>query len=209
MSNRYQVSKQADVLMLWFLFGEQELLSLLSSLGYDVDRETLARTVRYYLDRTSHGSTLSAVVHAWVLADADPETAWQFFQQGLASDVRDVQGGTTAEGIHLGAMAGTVDLVQRCYTGLAIRDGVLHLKPALPPELPELEMRMHFRGHEGMTVRCTHDRVQVSLLRSDLPPIEVAVNGRRRTLHGGETWDVAVEAGLPERVASFVRSKVE
>jgi trehalose/maltose hydrolase-like predicted phosphorylase len=205
-TNRYQVSKQADLLMLWFLFGEQELLRILASLGYDVDSDSLARTVRYYLDRTSHGSTLSAVVHAWVLADADPERAWQFFQQALASDVRDIQGGTTAEGIHLGAMAGTVDLVQRCYTGLAIRGGVLHLNPALPPELTDMEMRMHFRGHEGMTIRCTHDRAQVSLLRSDLPPIEVSVGDQQRTLHGGETWDVAIEAGLPERVASFVRS---
>lgn len=201
-TNRYQVSKQADVLMLWFLFGEQELLNLLSSLGYDVDSDALDRTVRYYLDRTSHGSTLSAVVHAWILADADPDMAWQFFQEALASDVQDIQGGTTAEGIHLGAMAGAVDLVQRCYTGLVIMDGVLHLNPALPPELPELELRMHFRGHEGMTVRCTHDRVQVSLLRSDLPPIEVAVGGRQHTLRGGQTWDVELDASLPKRVAS-------
>lgn len=207
-TNRYQVSKQADVLMLWFLFGERELQSMLASLGYEVDSETLARTVHYYLDRTSHGSTLSAVVHAWVLAGADPQTAWQFFQRALASDIQDIQGGTTAEGIHLGAMAGTVDLVQRCYTGLAIRDGVLHLNPALPPELPELGMGMQFRGHEGITVGCTHDRVQVSLPHSDLPPIEVAVGDRRRTLHGGETWDVAIETSVPEQVASAVRSKV-
>jgi trehalose/maltose hydrolase-like predicted phosphorylase len=200
-TNRYQVSKQADVLMLWFLFGPEELQDLLGSLGYEVDADVLVRTVDYYLDRTSHGSTLSAVVHAWILADADPERAWGFFERALASDIQDIQGGTTAEGIHLGAMAGTVDLIQRCYTGLAIRDGVLHLNPSLPPELPQLEMRMHFRGHEGMTVRCSHDQVQISLLRADLPPIEVAVGDRRGTLHGGETWDVAIESRLPERVA--------
>jgi trehalose/maltose hydrolase-like predicted phosphorylase len=140
---------------------------------------------------------LSAVVHAWILARADHGTAWQFFKRALASDIEDIQGGTTAEGIHLGAMAGTVDLVQRRYTGLEIRDGVLHLNPALPPELPELEMRMHFRGHEGMTVRCTHQQVQVSLLHSGAPPIEVAVGERRRTLRAGETWDVAIEPDLP------------
>jgi trehalose/maltose hydrolase-like predicted phosphorylase len=102
-------------------------------------------------------------------------------------------------------MAGTVDLVQRRYTGLEIRDGVLHLNPTLPPELPELEMRMHFRGHEGMTVRCTHERVQVSLLRSAAPPIDVAVGGHRRTLRDGETWDVAVESSRPETGVSAAR----
>ena len=34
----------------------------------------------------------------------------------------DTQGGTTKEGIHLGAMAGTIDILQRCYTGSASID---------------------------------------------------------------------------------------
>jgi len=51
------------------------------------------------------------------------------------SDVADIQGGTTSEGIHLGAMAGTVDLIQRCYTGIEIRDGHLWLNPILPREV--------------------------------------------------------------------------
>jgi trehalose/maltose hydrolase-like predicted phosphorylase len=41
----------------------------------------------------------------------------------------DTQGGTTAEGIHLGAMAGTIDLLQRGYSGLAARGGMLTFDP--------------------------------------------------------------------------------
>ena len=67
--------------------------------------------------RTSHGSTLSKVVHAWVLVRSDRERAWELFTEALASDLLDLQGGTTPEGVHLGAMAGTVDLVQRAFTG--------------------------------------------------------------------------------------------
>ncbi|MBV9197546.1 MAG: hypothetical protein JO168_25720 [Solirubrobacterales bacterium] len=37
----------------------------------------------------------------------------------------DIQGGTTREGIHLGVMAGTLDLVQRAYLGTEIRGDVL------------------------------------------------------------------------------------
>jgi trehalose/maltose hydrolase-like predicted phosphorylase len=37
----------------------------------------------------------------------------RYFEEALQSDLSDIQHGTTAEGIHLGAMAGTLDLVQR------------------------------------------------------------------------------------------------
>src|SRR4029450_1174644 len=98
--------RSADVLMLVYLLSRDELRGLLGQLGYEVTEEQLSRTVDYYLERTSHGSTLSGVVSAWVLARYQPEEAWQFLLHALESDVADVQGGTTAEGIHLGAAAG-------------------------------------------------------------------------------------------------------
>jgi trehalose/maltose hydrolase-like predicted phosphorylase len=48
-----------------------------------------------------------------VLARSDRPRSWRFFAEALASDVHDVQGGTTAEGTHLGAMAGTFDVRYR------------------------------------------------------------------------------------------------
>lgn len=186
--NRYQASKQADVLMLVFLLGEKGLRETLASLGYELDSTALDRTVDYYLARTSHGSTLSAVVHAWVLARRDRPASWRFFREALDSDIADVQGGTTAEGIHLGAMAGAVDLVQRCYTGLDISGGVLRLEPQLPDELDGLELRLRYRDHWGITVRCTHDDVYVSTARSRQLPITVALDGQERALAPGETW---------------------
>ena len=115
--NRYQASKQGDVLMLVFLLGESGVCEALASLGYELDPAALDRTADYYLARTSHGSALSAVVHSWVLASRDRSASWRFFREALDSDIADVQGGTTAEGIHLGAMAGAVDLAERCHPG--------------------------------------------------------------------------------------------
>ncbi|MCZ9337839.1 hypothetical protein NGM37_08610, partial [Streptomyces sp. TRM76130] len=66
--NRYQASKQADVLMLGYLFSPAELRSLFARLGHRLDDDTWHRTVDYYLARTSHGSTLSGLVHGWILA---------------------------------------------------------------------------------------------------------------------------------------------
>lgn len=187
-ANRYQASKQADVLMLLFLLSEDELTETLASLGYQVDAADLDRTVDYYLARTSHGSTLSAVVHAWVLARRDRSVSWRFFCEALASDVSDVQGGTASEGIHLGAMAGSIDLLQRCYTGLWMRDGVLGLDPHLPPELPELELELVYRGNAGIGLRVTHDYAEISNDRSALSPIAVAYLDEMQTLSAGQSW---------------------
>ncbi len=115
--NRYKVSKQADVLMLFYLFSSEELSALFERLGYVFDDDMIPRNIDYYMKRTSHGSTLSRVVQSWVLARANRQGAWKLFAEALESDISDIQGGTTGEGIHLGAMAGTVDLIQRCFTG--------------------------------------------------------------------------------------------
>lgn len=142
--NRYKISKQADVLMLFYLFSADALEELFKRLGYMLEREKIPEIVKYYLDRTDHGSTLSRVVHSWVLARSDRKHAWKLFTEALESDISDIQGGTTKEGIHLGAMAGTVDLVQRCFTGLAIRDNILWLDPTLPDEVSHLRFRIRY-----------------------------------------------------------------
>jgi len=92
----------------------------------------MPRNVAYYAGRSSHGSTLSRVVHAWVLARSDRPRAMTDFAEALQSDVSDIQQCTTAEGVHLGAMAGTVDLVQRVSTGIEVTGDVLRLNPHLP-----------------------------------------------------------------------------
>jgi trehalose/maltose hydrolase-like predicted phosphorylase len=175
--NRYKASKQADVLMLFYLLSADELLAMLERLGYRLAPEAIPRNIDYYLQRTSHGSTLSSVVHAWVLARSDRQGSWRFFTEALASDVHDVQGGTTREGIHLGAMAGTVDLAQRCYTGLETREDVLWLNPSLPEELDGLDFDLRYRGHWGIHLHVTPAALQVLVASSDDGPVRVAVKG--------------------------------
>ena len=82
-----------------------------------------ARTVDYYLHRTSHGSTLSGLVHAWVLARVRPRRGLDVLPGGADRATSPTsRAAPPAEGIHLGAMAGTLDLVQRGLTGLETRD---------------------------------------------------------------------------------------
>jgi alpha,alpha-trehalase len=185
-ANRYKVSKQADVLMLFYLLSADELRELFERLGYELSAETISRTVDYYLARTSHGSTLSRIVHSWVLARSDRERSWEQFSQALESDVADVQGGTTPEGIHLGAMAGTVDLLQRGYAGLETRGDVLWFGPALPKELQALEFEIHYRGHR-LQVRITPERLRLSTIPSEVAPIRVGFGDEVVELSPGST----------------------
>ena len=130
--NRYKVAKQADTLMLFFLFPDAELKRIFDRLGYGLSPEIARKTIDYYERRTSHGSTLSLIVHAGVLASIDPESSWERFLRALESDIGDIQGNTTPEGIHTGVMGGTLDLVQRIYLGAEIRDGAIHFDPGCP-----------------------------------------------------------------------------
>ncbi|MGX1910118.1 glycoside hydrolase family 65 protein [Streptomyces phaeochromogenes] len=185
--NRYQASKQADVLMLGYLFSPAELRDLFRRLGYELDDEVWRRTVDYYLKRTSHGSTLSGLVHAWVLARVRRAEAWTYCQEALEQDVADLQGGTTGEGIHLGAMAGTLDLVQRGLTGLETREDALRLDPVPLPALSEYGFSLRYRGHWGVSVRLRSGQLRIGVPDSEESPIRVVLTDRAVTVAPGET----------------------
>jgi trehalose/maltose hydrolase-like predicted phosphorylase len=185
-ANRYKVSKQADVLMLFYLFSADELGELFRPLGYPFEYETIPRNVAYYDRRSSHGSTLSRVVHAWVLARSDRPRSMAYYAEALQSDVNDIQQGTTAEGVHLGAMAGTVDLVQRVSTGIEVTGDVLRLNPRLPQELARLDKRIRYRGH-SLDLRLTRDALTVRGHEPGAAPIKLGIKDEVYEFAGGST----------------------
>ncbi|MFB7368869.1 glycoside hydrolase family 65 protein [Streptomyces sp. NPDC056222] len=188
--NRYQASKQADTLMLGYLFRPGELSGLFARLGYRLDDEAWRATVSYYLRRTSHGSTLSSLVHGWVLARQKGADAWRYCEEALLGDVADVQGGTTGEGIHLGAMAGTVDLVERGITGLEARPEGLRVEPVALAEIPRFAFTLCFHGHRGVRVRMLPGRLAVHVPVSPQGPLTVVLPDDRRFSvgPGEERW---------------------
>ena len=183
--NYYKASKQADVLMLFYLFSADELEAIFRRLGYAFDPSLIPVNIDYYRKRTAHGSTLSQVIHAWVYARSHREESWKHFREALMSDIEDVQGGTTHEGIHLGAMAGTLDLLQRCYSGLEIRDDVLWLNPRLPEELRKVSFHIRYRGH-WMELFIDRKKLRIRFDKGYAAPVTIAVKGEK---HRFETDD--------------------
>lgn len=178
-TNRYKLSKQPDVMMLFYLLSAEELTDVLVRLGYRYDGGLIGRSVEYYAPRTAHGSTLSRVVQAWILARQDRGQSWKIFLDALHSDMDDVQGGTTAEGIHLGAMGGVIDLLQRCYSGIETREDVLRIDPVIPPELGRLAFDIRYRGHLVM-LDLTPELARVRVDLDEGAPISVQY---RRLVH--------------------------
>jgi len=185
--NKYKVSKQADVLMIFYLFSREEIQRVFEHMGYPFGSDRIFDNIEYYMNRTSHGSTLSWVAHAWVLARADRQTSWELALKALDADISDIQGGTTPEGIHLGAMAGTVDLMQRCYTGLELRSEALLLNPRLPDEVERLLSTVRYRG-QVLDLDITQDRLEISSRIMTAYPVTVSYRGQSRQISPGQSF---------------------
>ncbi len=163
--NRYKVNKQADVLMLFYLFGSKELNDHFLWMNYPFETSYIQKNINFYLKQTTSGSSLSRIVHSWVMARLDRKHAWSLFKEALMSDIKDTQGGTTGEGIHLGAMAGTVDILQRCFTGLEIKDDVLWFSPRLPEEFKGMKFSLCYRSH-WLVITLNHDGLFIHIEHS-------------------------------------------
>jgi trehalose/maltose hydrolase-like predicted phosphorylase len=197
--NRYKVSKQADVLMLFYLLSADELGELLEHMGYPWDPDVIPQTIEYYLARTADGSTLSALVHAWVLARAHRHRTLDYFIEALSSDIADVQGGTTAEGIHLAAMAGSVDVLQRCFAGVEVRGDTLWLNPYWPAELGVLEFTMNYRGHT-LTLHIAGKAARIRAGTGVQSPIRICCRDECAELRPGEVAEMPLPpSGIARR----------
>lgn len=159
--NRYKASKQADVLMLFYLFTKNELKSILEKLGYNFNKEMITKNIEYYSARTSHGSTLSRLVFSWILSKYERKRSWMNFEALIISDFEDIQGGTTPEGIHMGAMAGSLDLIQRNFAGLEVCDDALWINPRVPKAIKKISMRINYRKH-WIFISVDHQRLKIS-----------------------------------------------
>lgn len=142
----YKVAKQADLLMVFYNLNKSEVDELLSGMGYSLPVDYLQKNLQYYLERTSHGSTLSRVVHARLAAmTGNFDLSWKLYQEALSSDYDDIQGGTTAEGIHAGVMAGTILIALNTFAGLNYRSGNLHINPNMPKYWKSISFRLTFK----------------------------------------------------------------
>ncbi|RNL94523.1 glycoside hydrolase family 65 protein [Sinomicrobium pectinilyticum] len=183
--NTYKASKQADVLMLFYVFSKEELHTIFHHLGYEFKEDHIRQNIEYYKERTSHGSTLSRFVFSWVLSKYDKKQSWKNFKALLISDFEDIQGGTTPEGIHLGAMAGSLDLIQRNFAGLSIRDDALWIDPKLPDSIEEISLCINYRNHR-ICFTAGHEKLRIAFEEGWSDKMNIGVRDAIHEFNRGE-----------------------
>lgn len=185
--DNYKVAKQADVLMMFYVLSPHEVVQILKRLGHNVSNaeKLLRQNYEYYEQRTSHGSTLSKVVHAVISSYIHAgNTVWDWFMEAMRSDIYDTQGGTTIEGIHTGVMAGTVDVVFRHFAGIGLHNGAPNIEPQLPTHWNELALRFQYQNVE-YEVEYSQESVRIKSSGKKGKPVKVTVLGKTVTLEPG------------------------
>jgi trehalose/maltose hydrolase-like predicted phosphorylase len=170
--------------MLFHLLPGGELAQVLERLGYRVAREQLGRPLAYYLVRTRHDSSLSRIVHAGALARFDPAASWRLFQEALERDANPMNSGHAEEGLHLGAMAGVLDVPQRHYLGLRPTRAAIRFDPAPPPELGPVGLDFRYRQGD-FWLEWDGSRLRIAAAATNRESVSVCCGGRTESLKPG------------------------
>ncbi|MFW6180530.1 MAG: HAD-IA family hydrolase, partial [Spirochaetota bacterium] len=190
--DRYQVIKQADVLQLFYLLSPGQVAHILRLMGYRVgdEQEFAQKNYDYYIQRTSHGSTLSFVVHCAILRylNIHRKYMWDRYRVALESDVYDLQGGTTAEAVHCGVMGGTLDIVFKAFAGINIFKDHIHIDPHLPEHWERVSFKVVLRDN-WLDIDLDHRVINLRHLGGD-GGFGVQVGERRHTVKRGQTLEL-------------------
>lgn len=192
--DEYKVSKQADALMAFYLIPFFEAKEIFARLGYKMNQEILRKNYNYYVKRTSHGSTLSEVVHCYLANFLEKkDEGWQWFQRVLASDIYDTQGGTTPEGIHAGVMGGSIDMVTRGFCGVRPLEDRIKINPRFSHKLTEIKYNFHYQGCQ-VFVALKNKSITIKVIgRKNKPRFILAeVRGRMHKLSLGRTYRLSL-----------------
>ncbi|VAW16072.1 Not trehalose-6-phosphate phosphatase [hydrothermal vent metagenome] len=194
----FKVAKQADVVMLFYILNQDELKAIFKRLGYPFSKKMIKKNFDYYFKRTSHGSTLSQVVHGFV-SDlvGDQQLAMKTFKESLRSDIYDTQGGTTQEGIHAGVMGSSLDLFLRSFAGLSILEDRICLNPKIPKEWGSIKFHVRYKNI-WFYIEIFQD--ELSVLAKPMKDISIAAQSKIPIVIKEKTYQLT--AGVPHKVSS-------
>jgi kojibiose phosphorylase len=164
-----QLIKQADVVMLMLLLGEE------------FDEETKRINYEYYEKRTMHKSSLGPSMYAIMgLKVGDHKNAYQSFMRSANVDLVDNQG-NTKEGLHAASAGGTWQVAVFGFGGMEIdKEGALNINSWLPEKWDKLSYKVFWKGNL-IEVIVTKQEVTVKKLKGK-GNIKVKVKGKEITL---------------------------
>ncbi|SFR45119.1 alpha,alpha-trehalose phosphorylase [Microbacterium azadirachtae] len=177
---RFQVLKQADVVLALFLQG-----------NHFSEAEKLA-DFEYYDPLTTGDSTLSAVVQSILAAEVGyQDLAHEYFEHAIYVDLGDLHR-NASDGVHVASAGGVWTALVCGFGGMRDHDGELSFDPRLPSDWPELSYPLQWHGSR-LQITLTADRLLVEVREGD--PVSFSVRG---TAHSASV-DSPAAVPLPDQ----------
>lgn len=151
--NQIQVSKQADIMILFYLLEDL--------FDHNVKRANWS----YYEPKTLHDSSLSLSTHCVLACDMkEDQMAYDLFRRAAEIDLGPNMK-TSDHGIHAASLGGIWQCVVNGFGGVRMLDGELRVSPRIPIEWESLEFTFNWHGDE-LRVSATRDEVLIEKVTS-------------------------------------------
>lgn len=168
---RYQVCKQADTVLAYFLFPEYQ------------SEEAMRNSFLYYETITTHDSSLSTCVFSIEASRLGmTDKAYAYFGDSAKLDLLNTHN-NTKDGIHAANMGGCYMAVINGFAGLRISGEGIEIAPALPEQWNGYHFR--FRYHDS-SVRICVDKEKIAVELTQGGPVSMKVYGRSMQLLPGQ-----------------------
>jgi len=172
---RFQVLKQADVVLALFLQGDH-FTQQQKKIDFD-----------YYDPITTGDSTLSGVVQSIIAAEVGyQDLALRYFHNALFVDLADMHG-NTSDGVHVASTGGVWNALTYGFGGMRDHHGEITFDPRLPHSWDSLTFRVTLRGTR---VRVVLTARQISFRVEEGTQADVSVRGKMYTVSAAAPVDV-------------------
>ncbi len=175
---KIQVTKQADVMVLFYLLEEQ------------FPKEVKLASWNYYEPRCLHDSSLSLSTHSVLACDiGDPETGYQMFEKACLIDLDNANPHSSDAGIHAASYGGLWQCAVYGFGGLRMLGGKLRVSPCLPKAWRKLRYAVQWKG-QRLIVTVTKNSVEL-LNETGSAPVTLEIWGKEYAFN--DTLTVARE----------------
>ncbi|WP_422122253.1 glycoside hydrolase family 65 protein [Planococcus sp. X10-3] len=139
--NAIQVTKQADVVLLFYLMEQTFLKD-----DFRFTQQAKRANFFYYEARTLHDSSLSLTTHAIAANDiGERERAYELFQRACGIDMGPNMD-SSSDGLHAASIGGIWKAAVFGFAGVRQSDGILQINPRLPPEWRRMRFKIYWQG---------------------------------------------------------------
>jgi alpha,alpha-trehalose phosphorylase len=181
---RFQVLKQADVVLALFLQGDHFSL------------EQKKADFEYYDPITTGDSTLSGVVQSIIAAEVGyRELALRYFHNALFVDLADLHG-NASDGVHVASTGGVWNALVYGFAGMRDYNGLITFDPRLPEAWHSLTFRITLRGTR---LRVRLDRDSISFEVEQGGEVSASVRGQAVTVSPDGPVSVRLDGQGPGR----------